>query len=380
MGTKKKFAACAAVAVAAIPMFAAVEPDNAGGGAKDATAPSELGKIAARLKPLRTWAFPYAAGVSYDAYVSRKVPPKAPRTEEGQPWTKLSVGEFFPFIDKYGQFAHKDWPDKVHSDADFARQREKEAGDLAAHPGPKGWDKWGGWADGPQLEKTGGFSTMKWNGKWWIVDPDGHLWWSHGPVRVSPSSAMTPLATPAGDRSGWFKELPAKDDPVFGAFYETRDVLLWPYYGKRGIDKVYDFSAANLRRKYGEKWFETWADLAHRRLRSWGCNTIANSSDKRICLMDRTPYTERFEIHSRPIAGHKGGWWPFCDPAVLRSVRSVLPRRGAAHDGGLQRGNRRSVVHGLLRRQRASLGRAALFRAFDAEVSGGPAVQGGFSR
>ena len=278
------------------------------------TFPASLEEIARRLKPLRTWAFPYAAGVSADVFVSRKELPKAVPNGPAQPWTRLSADAFFPFIDKYGQFVHKDWPDKVHSDADFARQREKEADDLAAHPGPDGWDKWGGWADGPQLEKTGGFSTTKWNGKWWIVDPDGHLWWSHGPVRVSPSSAMTPLATPAGDRAGWFQELPAKDDPVFGAFYETRDVLLWPYYGKRGIDKVYDFSAANLWRKYGEKWFETWADLAHRRLRSWGCNTIANSSDKRICLMDRTPYTERFEIHSRPIAGHKGGWWPFCDP------------------------------------------------------------------
>ena len=230
------------------------------------------------------------------------------------PWAKMKKDEFFPFIDKYGQFKHRDWPDKVHSDADFARQRAKEEKDLAAHPGPKGWDKWGGWADGPQLPKTGGFSTTKWKGKWWIVDPDGHLWWSHGPVRVTPSSAMTPLATPAGDRAGWFVELPARDDPVFGAFYETRDALLWPYYGKRGISSVYDFSAANIRRKYGEKWFETWSDLAHRRLRSWCCNTIANSSDKRICLMDRTPYTDRFEIHARPIAGHKGGWWEFCDP------------------------------------------------------------------
>ena len=318
-----------------------------------------LGAIAERLKPLRVWALPYAAGVPYEAYKSRKSAPmlgigeldpkdvvqvavyinqpKLPHTwsvkrivaKEGsgrdearpsqtagtvQEWTKLSVDEFFPYIDKYGQFIHKDWPDKVHSDADFARQREKEERDLAAHPGPKGWDKWGGWADGPQLPKTGGFSTTKWNGKWWIVDPDGHLWWSHGPVRVLPSSAMTPLATPKGDRAGWFAELPARDDPVFGAFYETRDVLLWPYYGKRGIDKVYDFSAANIRRKYGEKWFDAWADLAHRRLRSWSCNTIANSSDKRICLMDRTPYTERFEIHARPIAGHKGGWWEFCDP------------------------------------------------------------------
>ena len=307
-------------------------------------------KIAGRLKPLRTWALPYAAGVPYEAFVSRKAPPcgvgnldpkavrqvavyinkpKMPHVWSvkrivakddaqslgvAQPWTALSEAEFFPFMDKYGQFAHKDWPDKVHSDADFARQREKEEKDLAAHPGPKGWDKWGGWADGPQLPKTGGFSTTKWNGKWWIVDPDGHLWWSHGPVRVTPSSAMTPLATPAGDRASWFAELPARNDPVFGAFYETRDALLWPYYGKRGIDRVYDFSAANIRRKYGATWFETWADLAHRRLRSWSCNTIANSSDKRICLMDRTPYTDRFEIHARPIAGHKGGWWEFCDP------------------------------------------------------------------
>ena len=310
-----------------------------------------LDAIAQRLQPLRTWALPYAAWAPYSEHISRKAPPggfgqidwrtvkqvaiyinqpklphvwsvkrivaldgKGEAARPVPPWAKMKEDEFFPFIDKYGQFKHRDWPDKVHSDADFARQRAKEEEDLAAHPGPKGWDKWGGWADGPQLPKTGGFSTTKWKGKWWIVDPDGHLWWSHGPVRVTPSSAMTPLATPAGDRSGWFAELPARDDPVFGAFYETRDALLWPYYGKRGISSVYDFSAANIRRKYGEKWFETWADLAHRRLRSWCCNTIANSSDKRICLMDRTPYTDRFEIHARPIAGHKGGWWEFCDP------------------------------------------------------------------
>ncbi len=312
--------------------------------------------IVSRLSYLRTWAFPYMiwAGADCDAaepvacwspvpggfgsldakdvrqvaiYINKPTLPHVWRvrrivaleggTAAARPiprWARMTEQEFFPFVDRYGQFMHREWPDKVHSDADFARQRAKEEKDLAAHPGPKGWDKWGGWADGPQLPKTGGFSTTKWNGKWWIVDPDGHLWWSHGPVRVTPSCAMTPLATPDGDRASWFAELPARNDPVFGAFYETRDVLLWPYYGKRGIDRVYDFSAANIRRKYGEKWFETWSDLAHRRLRSWSCNTIANSSDKRICLMDRTPYTDRFEIHARPIAGHKGGWWEFCDP------------------------------------------------------------------
>jgi ABC-type Mn2+/Zn2+ transport system ATPase subunit len=31
----------------------------------------------------------------------------------------------------------------------------------------------------------------------------------------------------------------------------------------------------------------TYGELAHRRLRSWGLNTIANSSDKDICLMSK---------------------------------------------------------------------------------------------
>ena len=242
--------------------------------------------------------------------IRRIVAKGAPRTVDDVPaFAQMTPQEFFPFIDVYGQFKHREWPDKVHADVDLAAQRVKEEKDLAAHPGPKGWDKWGGWADGPQLEKTGGFSTTKWNGKWWIVDPDGHLWWSHGPVRVTPSGATTAL----DGHEDWFENLPAKDAPD-AEFYSTHDQLLFPYYARWKMTKIYDFSARNIARKYGANWYDTWAALAHRRLRSWGCNTIANSSDKKICLMDRTPYTDRYEIHSRPIAGHKGGWWDFCDP------------------------------------------------------------------
>ena len=98
------------------------------------------------------------------------------------------------------------------------------------------WDKWGGWADGPQLEATGGFRTTKWNGKWWIVDPDGHLWWSHGPVRVTPSCATTAL----DGHEDWFARLPAKDEPE-SEFYSTRDQLLFPYYARWKMHKIYDF-------------------------------------------------------------------------------------------------------------------------------------------
>jgi len=240
-------------------------------------------------------------------------------------WMKLPADKFFPFIDQYGQFKYKEWPGKVHSDADLIAAREREKADLAAHPGPVGWSKFGGWADGPKRPATGQFRVEKIDGKWWMVDPEGFLYWSHGPVRVTPSTAITPL----DKRDFYFESLPAEGTP-FAKFYTTRDELLYPYYVKRNIQRTYDFSSANCYRKYGDDYYTIFADLAHVRLRSWGLNTIANSSDKKICLMDRTPYTDRFELKSKPIAGSQDGWWPFRDPFDA-SFRADVRRLMAEH-------------------------------------------------
>ena len=226
---------------------------------------------------------------------------------------KLPKEEFFPFIDRYGQFKYAEWPGKVHSDKDLQDAREAEAADLAAHPGPTSFSKFGGWADGPKLEATGHFRVEKLGGKWWMVDPEGYLFWSHGVVRVSHSCAVTPLeGENIANRCHYFEDLP-EEGTEFARFYRTYDALLKPYYTARGIDSTYDFSSANLYRKYGEKYLAEFGDICHRRLRSWGLNTIANSSDKDICLMDRTPYMDRFEVVATPIAGTKG-WWPVMDP------------------------------------------------------------------
>ena len=261
-----------------------------------------------------------------------------------EPWASMPTKEFLPCFDRYGQFKHRTWPGKTTSDADLAAAREAEAKDLAAHPGPTGRTRFGGWAAGPQLKATGRFRTEKVDGRWWLVDPEGRLFWSWGPVRVTPSSGMTPLngntrsplcGGPLPDRDCLFEELPAKDGP-FAPFYATCDELLRPFYLKRGETRWYDFSAANLRRKYGEGWFAAYADICHRRLRSWGCNTIANSSDLRICLQDRTPYAERVECLSRPIAGSWGSWFKFRDPfdaSFKPGCRAELEKHGReAHD------------------------------------------------
>jgi hypothetical protein len=57
---------------------------------------------------------------------------------------------FFPFIDTFGQYRHKDWPGKTHSLDEMASRRAAEEKELAAQTGPGGWDQYGGWAAGPR--------------------------------------------------------------------------------------------------------------------------------------------------------------------------------------------------------------------------------------
>lgn len=236
--------------------------------------------------------------------------------EDNPPYMELDSAAFFPFIDRYGQFKHKDWPGKIHCDKELLYAREQEEKDLAAHPGPDGWDKYGGYSAGGEYEATGHFRVQKIDGKWWMIDPDGHLFFSHGILRVSPANAVTPLSAPGlRDRRYFFEELPQENDPDFGVFYTTFDPLLGSYYAARQIDDHYDFSSANCLRKYGPDYMQVYGELAHRRLRSWGMNTMANASESKICMMHRTPYCDRLEIKSKSMTTKKATlWWNLPDP------------------------------------------------------------------
>ena len=213
---------------------------------------------------------------------------------------------FFPFIDTFGQYKHKDWPGKVHSLAELQQRRTTESLELAAHPGPSGWDKFGGLAGGPQLKATGFFRTEKVNGKWWLVNPAGHLFWSHGIDCVRMLDT-----TPIEERETWFENFP-------GNQAETREFLakgfaLLGHYEGRNV-KSYSFNGANLKRKYGVRWRQDYAATVHQRLRSWGLNTIANWSDSSIYLLRHTPYTDNIGSRgARMIEGSKGYWGKFPD-------------------------------------------------------------------
>jgi hypothetical protein len=239
----------------------------------------------------------------------KRIVAKVGAPQELPAWMQLSPEKFFPFIDAYGQFKFKDWPGKTKLESDFRESLKRELSDIEIHSGAIDRDQFGGWKNGPKQEATGQFYVTKVEDKWWMVDPEGNLFWSHGPVRVTSSYAITPL----DDRKFYFTGLPDQDSP-FAQFYKTRDELLYPYYVARGVKETYDFSSANIYRKYGENWQSEYADMVHKRLKSWGMNTIANGSDVKICLLDKTPYTDRIEIKSPAIEGSSGQWWKFKDP------------------------------------------------------------------
>ncbi len=218
----------------------------------------------------------------------------------------VDAAKFFPFIDAFGQYIHRDWPGKVHAASDLEDARKEEAADLRAKPGPKNWDTYGGWKDGPTLKATGFFRTEKYEGKWWLVDPEGRLFFSHGTDCVD-----TRVDTPIEDRTTWFRDFPG-DLPEFKALLGTSHAIKG-YYTDRTM-RTFDFGRANAVRKYGKDWKQAEAEIAHRRLRSWGMNTIANWSDANICLLHKTPYTATIHFSSKAIKGSQGYWGQFKDP------------------------------------------------------------------
>lgn len=232
-----------------------------------------------------------------------------------------------PMIDKYGQFMHADWPGKVHSDADLERNRTQEAAALAAQPGPSDWDRFGGWRAGPQLRATGHFRPEKHAGRWWLVDPEGRLFWSHGIDCVRPTANG-----PITERESYFAELPPRNSP-FGRFYGRITVSQVGYYAGRQVD-TFDFQGANLLRKYGSDWEPQFAAVAHQRLRSWGLNTIGNWSDAKVYLLHKTPYVVPVHHQGKSLEGSKGYWgkfWDVFDPSFRDGLqRSMAKEKGAS--------------------------------------------------
>ncbi len=216
--------------------------------------------------------------------------------------------KFYPFVDRYGQYVHQDWPDKIKTDADLKNMIEKER--KSWQPRIANWNKYGGWAAGPQLEATGFFRTEKYQGKWFLIDPEGRLFFSHGVNSVT-ASGQGFLRDPQ-----WL----TKDAPIQNG-------------------KVYVFPSENLKRKYGDDFMAILPDVYDRRLEAWGLNTIGNWSGTEFYRNHKTPYAMEILppiVNRMPgIEGRKAGLWDFFDPGFEPALRKRLTEKrmtGVAND------------------------------------------------
>ncbi len=235
-----------------------------------------------------------------------------------------ALKNFFPMIDEFGQYMHKEWPGKTESLEELLAHGKKEEQDLVAHPGPESWDQYGGWASGPQLEATGFFRVEKFEGKWWLVDPEGRLFWSHGICVVGGIQTTT-----ITDREYMFSFLPPKDSPM-GQFYDYNNARRGYFQGYDSFE-IYSFQQANLYRKYGRDWLGKDKDQTFRRMRSWGLNTIAGWSNRDYYEERQSPYTLSVSsgnckiIKGYGISEGRGFPDPF-DPSLRQNLREQLAK------------------------------------------------------
>ena len=170
-----------------------------------------------------------------------------------------------PVVDEFGQWRPVDWPGKVKDLAELRRAWAAE--ESGWRPGDFGLGRYGGYL-ATQAKATGFFRVEQVGGRWWFVDPEGHLFFS---------SAVTGIGSGAGEsrikgREDYFAAQPPKEAAGLGR-------------GSAG-----GFYSWNLVRRHGAEVPTKWVDLALRRLDGWGLNTIGNWSSSRLWEAGRKAY------------------------------------------------------------------------------------------
>ncbi|MEP0842473.1 MAG: beta-galactosidase [Phycisphaerae bacterium] len=272
------------------------------------------------LRPFTTHRLELSHVVAWQVFLHRPKPPAVLILDHVRvvPW-KLSLDGI---VDAYGQYAGDDWPGKVHSAEEFARRRAAEEADLKAHPQLPDRDRFGGWTGAPPRKATGFFRTEKVNGTWWLITPDGHLFFSAGMDCVNFGDP-----TMTTGRENMFAWLPAKDDPLARHAGRAGFVIRGPVRS----GETFNFLTCNLQRKYGNDYGKEFHAVTLARLRSWGFNTIANWSDQQLYRNGQVPYVATVHISGdhEYVSGGDDYWGQMHDPFDPRfrahAARAIRP-------------------------------------------------------
>lgn len=235
-------------------------------------------------------------------------------------------GYFENLVDRYGQRVEKDYARKIKSDEQLKEVAAKELAELQASDGFADRAKFGGWKDGPKLEATGYFRTEKVDGKWWMVDPEGHLFFSNGiaNIRMANTTTVTGVdykddsiryidpndVTPQDSadlkpaprdvmetayvsselRNNMFEWLPGYDDELADHYHYRKSIFMGPM--EHG--ETFSFYQANLERRYGEEtpqsYLQTWREVTLDRMKDWGFTSFGNWVADELYTNEEVPF------------------------------------------------------------------------------------------
>ncbi|MCE9591510.1 MAG: hypothetical protein K8S99_13405 [Planctomycetes bacterium] len=188
-----------------------------------------------------------------------------------------------PLVDELGQSTLHARVGKTPNADALVRHLKKKLDDAPRQSFPAHFSRWGGWKD-RKVEATGFFRTYHDGKRWWLVDPDGHLFWSsgldcthatidHETVYQTRHMNLRPALAWMPDPNGPYK-----------AVYHTN-----PYHGPE--PREINYLPANFMRAFGpEKWHEAWSTVAQAELRGLGFNTAGDWSDEPAMSRGKTPY------------------------------------------------------------------------------------------
>nr|BAE97587.1 beta-agarase [Alteromonas sp. E-1] len=229
-------------------------------------------------------------------------------------------------VDKFGQPAKVDFAGKIHSEAELQAATQSELKELNNGAPLADRSTFGGWKNGPKQPATGYFYPKKVDGKWWLVDPEGYLYFATGLdiIRLANAYTMTGYdydATTIEQRSAddltpedskgkilisdeaqktrhlvsktradMFEWLPKHTDPLGNHYDYNRDAHSGPLL--KG--EAFSFYSANLERKYGEtepdSYLRQWEKVTVDRMLNWGFTSLGNWTDPKFYSNQRIPY------------------------------------------------------------------------------------------
>lgn len=231
-------------------------------------------------------------------------------------------------IDGYGQYVRADWPQKIKQDAQLKQGAGQEDTQLQAWLAERpAQDRFGGWTGAQQFEATGFFRTEKHDGRWYLVTPEGHPFYSLGVNTVARDNSRTYVE----GRESMFTTLPADGEPLAVNYGNSNNQSDTGANRGRAFasGRWFDFYGANLMRTYDGQTLDQWRARSQDRLQAWGFNTLGNWSEPGFADDERMPYSIPLSIHGDYATISTGvDWWggmpdPFDPRFAMAAERAI---------------------------------------------------------